>query len=73
MAYFADVKSPKSIAFPVVANSIYSIVFFVLGSSYPPDITPLVDDEVAFVILLAALKFPKSVESPRVAIVTNSM
>ena len=40
------------------------MVSTVLGSSYPPDITPLVDDEVPFVILLAALKLPKSCEFP---------
>ena len=59
MAYFTAVKSPKSIASPVVANSIYSMVLTSPGAR-PPDITPLVDDEVPFDILLAAPKLPKS-------------
>ena len=60
--FLALVKSPKSVASPVEAIVIYSIVFTLVGVD-PPAKIPLVEerpvpDEVAVV------KFPKSVASP---------
>ena len=68
----ATVVSPKSVAFPVVAIMIKSILFTTLGVN-PPKINPLVEFEQPPIIAREPVKLPKSVEFPVVLIVTNSI
>ena len=68
------VKSPKSLAFPVVEIVINSIELTSAGETRPPPITPRVGDaEQATPLLLSPPRLPKSVASPNVAIVTKSI
>ena len=66
--YLATVKSPKSVALPVVAMVMYSITLE-LAPSVPPPNTPRVVEEQAPSILLSPVKSPKSVALPVVAMV----
>ena len=54
------IKSPKSIAFDVVAMVTKSIVFRRSGALYPPAITARVDDAPDADIHLSSVRSPKS-------------
>ena len=66
--------SPKSVAFPndaMVTKSTILVEFGSPGAVVPPANIALVDDESPPTSLLAAVKLPKVLESPFVAIVIN--
>ena len=64
--YLATVRSPKYIAFPVVAMVMYWIT---LEGPFPPPNTPLEPSEVAARLNRAASKSPKSMALLSVAMV----
>ena len=69
--YLTTVKSPKSVASPVVAMVTYCIIFTADGI-YAPALIPLVGDEKPVFLTNAAssANLPKSTAFPLVAIVT---
>ena len=70
----ADVKSPKSNAFPVVWMVTNSIELVFAGSTKPAAKIPLVGlEQAARLFLLAEIRSPKSCAFPVDAMVTNSM
>ena len=72
-AFELFVKSPKSVASPVDAMVINSILLYaVVGEDrYPPAIIPLVLDAHASRLVLASCKLPKSTAFPVDAIFTS--
>ena len=64
-------KSPKSCVFPVVAIVTYSILLLTSGVKNPAH-TPRVELQFPFGPPLLCVALPKSVESPKVAIVMGS-
>ena len=64
------VKSPKSIASPVVDIVIYSILFVRAEGRNPPIIACRVGDDTPAAYFTACVASPKSAAFPNVAIVT---
>ena len=61
----AELVSPKSVTFPVVARVIYSIILELVGEAGPPPIIkPLVELEVVPNLPLIVDNSPKCVASP---------
>jgi hypothetical protein len=69
VALATTVKSPKSIAFPVVAIVTYSIVFLFIPDSAAPPKIPRVADAQPEVNPLGVVNAPKLIEFPVDAIV----
>ena len=69
----AIVKSPKSVAFPVVAIVIKSIEFEIAVGEPLPANKPRVELEHLPSLALTDVKSPKSVAFPSVEVVTNSI
>ena len=67
--FLTCVRSPKSVASPVVAIVQKSILFVLAGATYPKPIKPRVELEAVPPLLLAAaaVKSPKLVPFPVVA------
>ena len=74
-ADLATVRSPKSVAFPVVAIVTKSMVLIpeAVSGVLPPPINPLVEFYPVANVCLAACISPKSVTSPVVDIVTKDI